>query len=148
MTGTIGRKDLGHTAMKALLAFSLVLLTTGCTANPTPNLTPLAPYSVVADTLVWLEDACEDPLEDAQTLTPLEAVADMFALPMTMAVYTARLATYFTVGTWCWPGRERFPSFSAYNVPGVSVPNRVQVKSAEVWETVFGWVSRRSEGTR
>lgn len=84
--------------MNAILALSLVLLTTGCAANPTPNLSPLAPYSAVVDTLVWLENACEDPLEDAQTLTPLEAVADMFALPITMAVYTARLATYFTVG--------------------------------------------------
>lgn len=59
---------------------------------------PLAPASAVADGLVSLEDLCEDPLDDAQTLTPLEATADMFALPLTMAVYTVRVAAYFTVG--------------------------------------------------
>lgn len=80
----------------AILALGLLL--SSCAANPTPSLTPLAPYSAVANGLVWLEDQCEDPLEDALTLTPLEATADMLALPLTMAMWTLRLAAYWTVG--------------------------------------------------
>ena len=73
----------------------------GCstaTKSPTLTPTPLIPYSAGADVLVWLEDQCEDPVEDATTYTTIEAVADLFALPLTMAVYTVRLAAYMTVG--------------------------------------------------
>lgn len=58
----------------------------------------LTPYSLPVKGLVFLEDFCEKPIEDAQTLTPLEATADMFALPLTMAIWTARLVAYSTVG--------------------------------------------------
>jgi len=80
--------------MNAILALSLVLLTNGCAAKPNP----LMPYSTVADTLVWLENQCEDPAIDATTYTSLEAVADMFALPVIMVVYVARAVSYMTVG--------------------------------------------------
>jgi hypothetical protein len=98
--GTIGRKDLGNTAMKALLAFSLVLLTTGCSVTKPPTLTPtpLIPYSAAADVLVWLEDQCEDPVEDAITYTTIEAVSDLLALPIILAVASARIMAYMTVG--------------------------------------------------
>jgi hypothetical protein len=79
--------------MLPITILTLALLLSSCA-----TLNPLAPYSAGADGLVMLENLCEDPLEDAQTLTPLEATADMLALPLTMGVYVVRLATYSTVG--------------------------------------------------
>jgi len=85
----------------ALCLVSALMVMPGCSAaNKPPTLTPtqLIPYSMAADALVWLEDQCEDPVEDATTYTALEATADMFALPVIMVVYVARAAAYMTVG--------------------------------------------------
>lgn len=82
--------------MKILLALSLVLSTTGCAK--TAPMTPYSLYTLPFNALATLEDFCEDPIEDAQTLTPLEATVDMFSLPIHMVMYTLRFATYLTVG--------------------------------------------------
>ena len=84
----------------ALCLVGVLMVEVGCSATKPPTLTPspLIPYSAGADALVWLEDQCEDPLEDATTYTTIEAVADLFALPLTMAVYVARMVAYLTVG--------------------------------------------------
>lgn len=76
-------------------AHCMALLFMGITACGTGNLTP---YSLPVEGLVLLEDGCDDLTEDAQTLTPLKATADMLALPFTMAMATLRLVTYLTVG--------------------------------------------------
>lgn len=81
--------------MKALLALSRVLLTM---AFATTALAPYSFYTLPVNSLVMLENLVEDPMDDAATLTPLEATADMFALPVTMAMNTLRLAAYLTVG--------------------------------------------------
>lgn len=82
----------------ALLAASL---TQACAPSPMASIVPsgpLMPASLVANSIVLLEDSCEDPVDDLTTLTTAEAVADMFALPWTMVIMTARLAAYPTVG--------------------------------------------------
>ncbi|MGE0474485.1 MAG: hypothetical protein AB7P17_12700, partial [Nitrospirales bacterium] len=71
------------------------LLLMACTACASGHLTPI---SLAVDGLVTLEDLCEEPIEDMQTLTSLEATADMLALPMSMAIWTVRLVAYSTVG--------------------------------------------------
>ena len=81
--------------------FLLYLALTGCASAastpPTLTPTPLLPYSAGANALVWLEDQCEDPYEDARTLTSLEAFADLFMLPVTVAVYVARVTAIVTI---------------------------------------------------
>lgn len=84
--------------MSIFIVGLVLLFLVGCATKPIGPVSPLAPYQLTADFMVVLEDGCEDPHEDAQTLTALEATADMFALPGTMAVYTLRLAAYVTVG--------------------------------------------------
>ncbi|MGD9851732.1 MAG: hypothetical protein AB7T38_10720 [Nitrospirales bacterium] len=66
-----------------------------CSACSTGHLTPA---SLAVDGLVALEDLCEELSEDMQTLTSLEATADMLALPVSMAIWTVRLVAYATVG--------------------------------------------------
>lgn len=78
--------------MRLLLLGLLFMVMTACEAGH------LTPYSLPVKGLVQLEDFCEDPLEDVQTLTPLEAIADMFVLPLTIAIWTVRLVAYTTVG--------------------------------------------------
>lgn len=78
--------------MQPFLGLLIIILATGCGAHP------LLPASAVADGLVMLENFCEDPVTDAQTLTPIEATADMLALPYTMVIGTLRLIAYATVG--------------------------------------------------
>lgn len=75
--------------------FMMGLLLMVCTACASEHLTPV---SLVVDGLVVLEDLCEEPSEDSQTLTTVEATADMLALPMSMAIWTVRLVSYATVG--------------------------------------------------
>jgi len=84
----------------ALCLIGALMAMFGCSTAKPPTLTPtpLIPCSAAADVLVWLEDMCEVPEEDATTYTSLEAVADMFALPVIMAVYVARAVSYMTVG--------------------------------------------------
>ena len=88
--------------MTALCLVGALLVLAGCstatTKPPTLTPSPLIPFSAAADGLVWLETQCEDPVEDATTYTSLEAVADMFALPVIMVVYVARAVSYMTVG--------------------------------------------------
>ena len=83
----------------------LLLLCIGCAASGAEQAIPLlhptshlAPYQTVARGAVWLENLCEDEQEDRTTLTSIEAVADLLALPATMVTWTARLAAYGTVG--------------------------------------------------
>jgi len=88
-------------ALTALCLVGALMVMVGCsttTKPPTVTPTPLLPFSAGADALVWLEDQCEDPVEDATTYTALEATADMFALPVIMVVYVARAVSYMTVG--------------------------------------------------
>jgi hypothetical protein len=61
-------------------------------------LTPLAPIQLATKGAVHLENLCEDPTKDSYTLTPLEATADLLALPSTMLTYSARLVAYSTIG--------------------------------------------------
>jgi hypothetical protein len=55
-------EDIGK-IMLPITILALALLLSSCA---TPN--PLAPYSAGADGLVMLENLCEDPIEDFQTL--------------------------------------------------------------------------------
>jgi len=95
------------TIQKGLTLSSATLLTVvGACAGPgaeqaipgAESLTPLAPIQTVTRGAVYLENFCEDPAKDSSTLTPLEAAADMFALPATMLTWSARLAAYGTAG--------------------------------------------------
>jgi hypothetical protein len=73
----------------------------GCstaTKPPTPTPTPLLPFSAATDALAWLEDMCAEPVEDAVTYTTIEAVADIFSIPIIMAMYVARAVAYMAVG--------------------------------------------------
>lgn len=75
-----------------VLTITFVLLLSGCSAHP------LMPYSMGADVLVMAENGCEDPFIDAMTLSPLEATADMLAMPYTMTIWTLRLGAYVVAG--------------------------------------------------
>ena len=87
---------------------TLLFLLSGCVTpgspgavSQLPGLKPvgyLAPYQVGADALAWAEDWCEDPVEDAQTITFLEATADTPSLPATMLITTARMVAMVTIG--------------------------------------------------
>jgi hypothetical protein len=78
--------------MKILLALSLVLLTTGCAADP------WAPAATVTDNLVQLENTCEDPKVDAATNTFTEGMADVAAAPYNLLMIAGRLGATLTVG--------------------------------------------------
>lgn len=69
-----------------------------CTSQPVPVTNPLALPHVAANTLVQLENSCEDPVVDAQTLTMNEALADVFAFPYNLAMVLARTVAIFAVG--------------------------------------------------
>lgn len=71
------------------------LLLMVCTACASWHLNPV---SLAVNGLVLLEDFCDDPVEDMQTLTSLEATADLLNLPISMTIWTARLVGYATVG--------------------------------------------------
>lgn len=77
--------------MLALFAVAL----SACSVKP---VTPLTPYSLGADGLVLLENTCEDPVIDQVTLSPLEATADLLAMPAQMIAWTARLGAYIVIG--------------------------------------------------
>ena len=47
---------------------------------------------------MWLEDQCEDPLEDAQTLATLEAFDGQPSTPIIVAMVFVRAAVHMTVG--------------------------------------------------
>lgn len=76
--------------MKILLALSLILLTTGCAADP------WSLAAIVTDTLVQLENTCEDPKVDAATYTFTEAITDVFLMPVNLVMVAGRLGATFT----------------------------------------------------
>jgi hypothetical protein len=77
--------------MKILLALSLILLTTGCAADP------WSLAAIVTDTLVQLENTCEDPKVDAATYTFTEGMADVAAVPYNLLMLAGHLGAAFTV---------------------------------------------------
>ena len=93
-----GSPSLDDFEMNTLVVAWILMAIAGCATRSVEPVSPLAPYQLAADTLVSLEDACEDPFQDSQTLTSLEAVADMLAMPINMVMWTLRLVAYGTVG--------------------------------------------------
>lgn len=77
--------------MKVLLALSLVLLTTGCAADP------WSLAAMVTDNLVQLENTCENPKVDAATYTFTEGMADVAAVPYNLLMLAGHIVAAFTV---------------------------------------------------
>lgn len=77
--------------MKILPLIALVFLLSGCSSAT------YGPHSLVTSTLVSVENACEDPVIDAQTYTLTEGLADVFLMPLNLVILAGRLGATFTV---------------------------------------------------
>jgi len=80
--------------------FAITLLA-GCASSsaklPGAMPSPLMHASAIADTTVWLEDQCEDPVEDAKTVTQIESTADVLAMPYIAIIYMLRISSMVLV---------------------------------------------------
>lgn len=123
-----------------MIGISMLLFS--CASSPTITPTPLTPLSVVADAFVWIEDQCEDPVEDAQTITSFETMANAFLMPAVAVVYIARITAIFLVavpieyfgGAPVVVTIEKIKWILPYPLAGPD-PDRVSYKNLEIQES-------------
>lgn len=128
--------------ISTLLIFVSIMILSGCSTTSPITPSPLLPVTAITDAFVWLEDQCEDPVEDAQTITRLEGLANAFLMPVVAVVYLARLtALYFVAIPIAYFGgpsvtatAEKINWILPYPLAGPN-PDKVSYKNLEVQES-------------